>query len=231
MPPWLILQHVSPEGPGLIRQWLEENSQQFVICHLWQEPIIQDSKDIRGLIIMGGPMSANDEQQYPFLRSELQLIETCLRQDLPILGICLGSQLLAKALGAQVYRGPKPEIGWYPIYFSQEAQTDDLFKGEPGQCWVFHWHGETFDLPKGAKLLASSAAYPHQAFKYENHAYGLQFHLEMTEEMINEWVKINKEELFSPGQSAPTKILRDTQHYLREMQEFGRHVVNRFCKL
>jgi GMP synthase-like glutamine amidotransferase len=139
-----------------------------------------------GLIFMGGPMSANDD--LPYLRAELALIEQAAQAGVPILGVCLGSQLIAKALGARVYRNRVKEIGWYPVSWTPAAASDPLFAGLAAPETVFHWHGETFDLPPGAEWLARSEACAHQAFRVGANVYGLQFHLEVTPEMIADWV-------------------------------------------
>jgi GMP synthase-like glutamine amidotransferase len=136
------------------------------------------------LIFMGGPMSANDD--LPFLRQEMTFIRQAIARRQPILGICLGSQLIARAMGATVRRNSAKEIGWYGLQFTPAAAGDRLFD-ELAQETVFHWHGETFDLPPGAELLASSNLCHHQAFRAGEHVYGLQFHLEVTPEMIADW--------------------------------------------
>lgn len=139
-----------------------------------------------GLILMGGPMSANDD--LPYIHSELKLIEQAARKGLPVLGICLGAQLIAKALGASVYPNHVKEIGWYPFEWTEAAGRDALHRGLSGSETVFQWHGETFDLPPGAELLASSAECRHQAFRIGANIYGFQYHLEVTPEMIAEWL-------------------------------------------
>src|SRR5579862_1682436 len=142
-----------------------------------------DTKSYERMIIMGGPMSAND----PEVAGELPVIEKALKRGSPILGICLGSQLIAKALGARVYRNRALEIGWEPVHFTEAAKTDSIFQGMPSPTVFFHWHGDTFDLPEGAERLAWSEKTPHQAYRYGSNVYGLQFHPEVTPEMIADW--------------------------------------------
>ena len=132
-----------------------------------------------GLIVLGGTMIANDGDRFPFLVAELDWIRAAVRRHVPMLGICLGAQLLAKALGAAVYRNAQPEIGWYQVELLPAAAEDRLFRGRAGRETVFHWHGDTFDLPAGAVHLARSPLCRHQAFRYGATAYGLQFHVEM----------------------------------------------------
>jgi GMP synthase-like glutamine amidotransferase len=138
-----------------------------------------------GLIIMGGPMSANDN--LPGLKEELELIEQALKEGLPLLGVCLGSQLIAKALGARVYRNAQLEIGWQPVSLTGSGKEDALFEGIRSPEIFFHWHGETFDLPPGAEWLAYSEKCRHQAYRYGRRVYGIQFHPEITPEMIADW--------------------------------------------
>jgi len=130
-------------------------------------------------------MSANDD--LPGLRDELGLIERSLRDDVPVLGICLGSQLIAKALGAKVYPNKQLEIGWEPVWLTDAAKDDTLFSGIGSPETFFHWHGETFDLPLGAEWLAYSAKCRHQAYRHGRRVYGLQFHPEVSAEMIADW--------------------------------------------
>ncbi len=138
-----------------------------------------------GVVIMGGPMSANDP--LPGLAAELGLIERAVEARIPLLGICLGAQLIAKALGARVYRNAYEEIGWAPVHITEEGQADPLFRGIPSPSNFFHWHGETFDLPARARWLAYSDLCRHQAFSYAESVYGIQFHPEITPEMIVDW--------------------------------------------
>jgi len=138
-----------------------------------------------GVIIMGGPMSANDP--LPGLAAELALIEQAVQDHVPLLGICLGAQLIAKALGARVYRNDRKEIGWAPVTLTEAGQGDPLFQGIESPAEFFHWHGETFDLPAGARWLAYSEKCRHQAFAYGGNVYGIQFHPEITPEMIADW--------------------------------------------
>jgi len=134
---------------------------------------------------MGGPMSANDNLSG--LHDEVNLIRRALDDDVPILGICLGSQLIAKALGARVYRNERLEIGWEPVWFTDAAQDDALFGGMASPEMFFHWHGETFDLPQGAEWFAYSKKCRHQAYRYGRKVYGIQFHPEITPQMIVDW--------------------------------------------
>ena len=183
----LVLRHEPFEHLGHFAALLRDRGQDFEYRDLGEHPSGDAVRleDCQALIVMGGPMSANDP--VPGLIAEFKLIEQALRQDLPILGICLGAQLLARALGAPVYRNPVSEIGWAPVYFTEAAASDALFSGLASPTTFFHWHGETFDLPHGAEWLAYSDRCRHQAYRFGRRAYGIQFHPEITAEMVEDW--------------------------------------------
>jgi GMP synthase-like glutamine amidotransferase len=181
----LAFRHVPFEGLGLIEPALRLRHIEVDYADLYQAgAAAPDAGRYDGLIFMGGPMSVNDD--LPFLRQEMEFIRQATAGRLPVLGICLGSQLIARALGATVRRNSAKEIGWYGLRFTPAAVGDRLFDGL-SQETVFHWHGETFDLPPGAELLASSDLCRNQAFRAGERVYGLQFHLEVTPEMIADW--------------------------------------------
>ena len=182
----LAIRHVPFEDLGLIAPALQAHGLDCAFLDLYRDAQAPCDPDLyAGLISMGGPMSANDN--LPFIVRELRLIEQALSSGTPFLGVCLGSQLLARAAGARVYRNAVKEIGWAPVYWTEAARHDRLFAGLERPEMVFHWHGETFDLPAGAEWLAWSDACRHQAFRIGS-AYGLQFHLEVTAEMVSGWL-------------------------------------------
>ena len=183
----LAFRHVPFEHLGLIAPALEAHGVSFEYVDLFREPSVTPGLDsAAGLIFMGGPMSANDN--LPFLATELRLIEGAVAAGKPVLGVCLGAQLIAKALGARVYPNEAKEIGWFPVYWTKECAGDSLFGKFNEPETVFHWHGETFDLPEGARLLAWSDACLRQAFRFGRNVCGIQFHLEVTPEMIADWL-------------------------------------------
>jgi GMP synthase (glutamine-hydrolysing) len=181
----LIFRHVPFEGAGYLEDLMRERGIAFDYADLWRDEVpLPCLTDYQALLIMGGPMSANDA--FPYLLGEMQYIGEAFARGMPILGICLGAQLIAKAMGASVRRNVANEIGWFDLRFTDAAKEDLLFGGLQRET-VFHWHGETFELPSGAELLASSELCINQAFRIGRHVYGLQFHLEVTPEMIADW--------------------------------------------
>jgi len=185
-----VFQHVACEHLGTLRRSVAASSvplRFFRVCA--GDAVPKRLTGCAGLIVLGGPMSVNDQRSLPYLGAELRLLEAALVAEVPVLGVCLGSQLLAHAAGARVYRGAEKEIGWYPIERAAAAASDPVFGRFPHRAMVFHWHGETFDLPRGAAWLAHSARYTHQAFRIGRSAYGLQFHVEVTVPMIRSWCR------------------------------------------
>ena len=189
----LVFRHVPFEDAGLIAPALEAHHLGIEYADAFRSPATRigspaaepDWRSAAGLLFMGGPMSANDD--LPFIHREISIIRQALAARLPVMGVCLGAQLLARALGARVYPNSVKEIGWAPVYWTEAARQDRLFAGFESPEMLFHWHGETFDLPEGAEWLAWSHACRHQAFRFGTSAYGLQFHLEVTPEMIAGW--------------------------------------------
>ncbi|KWT84058.1 type 1 glutamine amidotransferase [Candidatus Magnetominusculus xianensis] len=186
----LIIKNIEAEGPGTIEDYLKENSIAYTIVNIAHE-LAPNTDGFDTLIIMGGPMSVNDEDDY--LRVEEQIVRQFIGTGRKVLGICLGAQMIAKALGASVYKGPAPEIGWYTIAASEAGIADTAFSRlavkDTSDLIIFHWHGETFDLPEGAVRLASNALYPNQAFRYGKAVYAFQFHMEVNREMVYSWMK------------------------------------------
>ena len=182
----VAFRHVAFEGLGLIEPTLEDHGISVEFPDLFQSgATLPDLTTAAGLIFMGGPMSANDD--LPYLRQEIQVIRHAVEAGQPVLGVCLGSQLIAKALGANVYKNSTKEIGWFDVHLTDAGRQDPILSGLEGSETVFHWHGETFDLPEGAAWLAYSDACRHQAYRVGLKTYGLQFHLEVTPEMISDW--------------------------------------------
>lgn len=175
-----VLQHVSFEGPGSIATWASENNHTLNITHLYKNDEFPSPEDIDLLVVMGGPMSVHDEKDLPWLKPEKAFIKDCIQHNKKILGICLGAQLLAEALGGTVFKNKEKEIGWLPIEITPAGLSRPLTSNLKRLEKIFHWHGETFTLPKNAVHIARSEACENQAFIFEDRILALQFHLEMT---------------------------------------------------
>lgn len=185
---WVAVQHVPYEGPGLIARAASARGLQLRLCHPYHGESLPSLEELDGLVVMGGPMGVADTAEHPHLARESELIAALARAGRPVLGVCLGAQLLAYSLGASVYQGEQAEIGCGAVSLT-EAGREDPVLGSVGAATlpVMHWHRDTFALPADASLLASSELFPHQAFRVGEHAYGLQFHVEVELELARAW--------------------------------------------
>jgi GMP synthase-like glutamine amidotransferase len=204
-----VLQHVPFEDIGSMALWLEKRRADVSYTRFFENPALPSLNGIDLIIVMGGPMSVNDESKLPWLKPEKQFVREAVEKGVPVLGVCLGAQLIASALGANVYRNTQKEIGWFQIEATPTIPNVFRF---PEKCEVFHWHGETFDLPPGAVHLAKSAACENQAFQIGEHVIGLQFHLETTPESARSILDNCCDEL-TPGPYVQTEAeLRDVNN-------------------
>ncbi|MDX1778783.1 MAG: type 1 glutamine amidotransferase [Thermodesulfobacteriota bacterium] len=185
----LFVQHVENEGPGNFKRVLDEQEVPFQILKTFSSVKFDLPSDCSGVIILGGPMNVDDESDYPFLREEKDFIKELIRQETPLLGICLGAQLIAQAAGGEVFKADKKEIGWYEVSLSTEGEDDLIVKGLPKVFQVFQWHEDTFSIPPQGKRLITAAGCPNQGFKVGTRCYGIQFHLEADAEMIDGWLQ------------------------------------------
>jgi GMP synthase-like glutamine amidotransferase len=224
----IVVQHVPHEPPGAIADALSAAgaSLQFVRPYAG-DPVPPELGGARGLVVMGGPMGVYEADRYPFLRDELRLIEAALRADVPVLGVCLGSQLLAAALGAPVRPSGRQEIGWHRVRLTEGARHDPLWAGTARDFVAFHWHGDAFDLPRGAVGLASSDLTEHQAFR-SGRAWGLLFHMEVTRAIVQGMVGAFAEELQRHG-IAQEPILAGLETHLPALATVGRTVFARWA--
>jgi len=221
----LSIQNVACETLGILKDMLESDGFKISNIHAWSDTIPNDPSRYSAIIILGGPMSVHDG--YNWLVKEQALIRGAIKEDIPVLGICLGSQLVAQALGGRVYKGSKKEIGWFNDVSLTEAGLRDIFAGLTAKkIKVFQWHGDTYSLPKGAELLASSELYP-QAFRIGS-AVGLQFHLEVTKDLIKEWTRQYSDEMVSERIKPEDIKLDDKQ--LDELAATCRTVYSNFIR-
>ena len=227
----LVFQHDPLEDLGLFAPLLEKAQSSFRYIRLFREEIpTEDWEEVRALIVLGGPMSVHEEERYPFLRWEKMILRNALKLGIPILGICLGAQLIADVTGAEVYRGNFKEIGWYPISMTVEGQMDSLLGYITEKPTVFQWHGEGFNLPKGGVRLASSIFYDNQAFRIGKSVYGLQFHLETTPMMVERWLEGHSREIAQIPYISPDKIRADTLSYSQALRYYGEKFFSQFIQ-
>ncbi len=231
----LVLQHVAHELLGTLNPLLRGAGFRLRYVNFARHPEAQPSLDgYHGLVVLGGPMSVNDTDRLPHLTTEMKLIEAAMRRNLPVLGICLGAQLIAKTLGAAVYPGKEKEIGWYDVSPTDEAESDPLLAEFQRTEKIFQWHGDTFDIPKSTIHLAFSSLCANQAFRYGVNVYGLQFHLEVDAPMIHRWLRVaeNKKEITAlGGKIDPERIHLETPDHMRRLQRLSERVFGEFIRL
>jgi len=231
----LVFQHVPHEILGTLDPLLRDHGFRIRYVNFGRHPdAVPDLDRYQGLIVLGGPMNCDEVHRHRHLATEVAAIQTAVRDGKPVLGICLGSQLLARALGAPVIRHHTKEIGWYDVTPTDEGRRDPLFRHFAGTEKIFQWHGDTFAIPHGAVHLAASEACAHQAFRFGHSAYGLQFHLEVDTPMIHRWLHAasNQRELHSlAGVIDPEVIGRDTPQFIDRSRALGDAVFGEFIQL
>ena len=221
----LVLQHIACEPPGVYEDVLLRRNAQITRVELDEGKPLPD-RSFDAIVVMGGPMSVNDEDEHPWLRDEKRMLAGAVNGGIPVWGACLGVQLLASALGAKVYSGSEPEVGLLPVTLTEEGRSDPVLGSLPSEVITLQWHGDTFDLPDGATLLASSSAYPNQAFRVRN-AYGVQFHLEVTPAMADEWSRVPAYRAYADrvlGPGALPKLLDEYEVRASELMDHGRRM-------
>lgn len=174
--------HASFETVGTISNWAKDNDHSLTLTHSYANEELPELHDFDFLIIMGGPQSPSQQNQYPYLTAEITLIQEAINAHKLIFGFCLGAQLIAEALGAKTLKSPEKEVGIFPITLTKAGKEDPLLQSFGNSFNVIHWHNDMPGIPKDALLLASSLGCPHQAFRYKNHVYGFQFHMEITQD-------------------------------------------------
>ncbi len=193
----LIVKNVESEGPGTIEDFLKEKGMEYSILEMYDcQASIPDIRGLTHMVVMGGPMAVHKIHEHQNLSLETALIRAVIKSGKPVLGICLGAQMIAFAAGAEVYAGSKTELGWDKVEITPEGMEDPVFSSlsvdNGPAAEVFQWHGDTFDLPKDSVRLASSEHYQNQAFRFRDKVYGLQFHIEVTPEIVREWFSDEK---------------------------------------
>ncbi len=230
----LVLQHIACEPPGEYETVLRERGASLHRVELDEGEPLPPWRDFDAIVAMGGPMSVNDDADLPWLTGEKRAIGEAVRAGVPYFGACLGVQLLAASLGAQVYAGPEPEVGVLPVTLTPEGVADPLFAGLPPAFPTLQWHGDTFDLPDGATRLASSPAFPNQAFRYGETAYGIQFHVEVLPAMAREWAQVPAYAEYADrvlGAGGMERLMADFDSAQAAMRATGRDLFARWADL
>lgn len=213
----LVFQHVAAEPLGTLDPMLRQRGHRIRYVNFHRDPETKPMVDrYQALIVLGGPMMPDQTRDYPHLTTEMQCIEAALKQDMPVLGICLGAQLLAHALGAPMRPAKAWEIGWYDLAPTAQAAADPVMCGLTSSRPVFQWHGYTFDLPEDATHLARTELCENQAFRFGANAYGFQFHLELDERLIKRWLNLPAylAELKRSGVPHDAETIRGQTHIL-----------------
>ena len=231
----LIVKHIDIEGPGTIGDFLDRKKIPYKIIDLGAgDSFPHDFSSIKGVVVLGGPMNVDEVEKHPHLVTEMHLIEQAIQKDIPVLGVCLGAQLMAKVLGASVSRNPEREIGWYDVSLTESGCGDPLFKSFQKVEKIFQWHGDTFDIPSSAIHLATTPTCTGQAFRYGDKTYGFQFHLEVDEPMIDRWLKVpaNQRELDLCGGEIHIDEIRSlTPRYIQRLKELSGYTFGAFLNL
>lgn len=231
----LVCQHVGYEILGTLNPLFKEHGFRIRYVNFGRDPEATPSLEgYHGLVLLGGPMCLDQVDQYPHLNHEIKLIEEALKKDIPVLGICLGAQLIAKALGAEVGSNPEKEIGWYDINLTEEGKQDPVLTHFKNSEKIFQWHGDTFSIPEGAIHLASTAGCTHQAFRYQEKVYAFQFHLEVDEPMIDRWLQVPhhvKEIEGTQGKIEPEVIRGETPQYIDRLKGLSNDTFGEFINL
>ncbi len=231
----LVFQHVAYEILGTLNPLLKNYGFRIRYVNFGRYPYSQPSLEgYHGLVVLGGPMNVDQVDQYSHLATEVSLIKEAINKGIPVLGICLGAQLIAKALGAEVTRNKEREIGWYALSPTGEGKNDPLFTHFQNAERIFQWHGDTFEIPEGAVHLATSPSCPNQAFRYSTNVYGFQFHLEVDEPLIERWLRLpilKKEIEDLNGKTDTLNIRQETTLYIHRLKQLSDRTFGEFIRL
>jgi GMP synthase-like glutamine amidotransferase len=223
-----VLQHAALEGPGEIASWARRRGHSVDVFHLYRDGTLpaRDSFDL--LVVMGGEMNIYQYRDWPWLSAESTFIKRALAAGKKVLGICLGAQLIADALGGRVVQNPEIELGWLPVTWTTEARA--TFPGLPAAATVLHWHGDTFGLPPGATRLATSEACSEQGFVIKDKCLGLQFHLEVDPPLVRQFVESQGEWHTGPHVQTAEAILANASSHCEANRELLHGMLDRFCR-
>jgi GMP synthase (glutamine-hydrolysing) len=214
-----FIQHVPFEGPANIGKWAKNRGFDISVTHLYAGQSLPDIKDIDMAAVMGGPMNIYEYTEYPWLKHEKLWLKQAIDADRAVIGICLGAQLIAHVLGAQIKQNNNTEIGWFKVELSDMGRKDSLLSKLPKSFTAFHWHGDTFTIPPGSVHLASSDACMNQAFQYGRRALGMQFHLDYNQDSINAMLKNCVNELVTGDFIQTEDNIHNSQSYVEQLEK------------
>ncbi len=231
----LVFQHVAHEILGTLNPLFKSAGFRIRYVNFGRHPDAQPSLNgYQGLVVLGGPMSVDQTEEYPYLLTEVRLIQQAIDHQIPILGICLGAQLIAKALGANVKRNGEKEIGWYPVFLTEEGRHDPVLRHFEDKEHIFQWHDDTFEIPANAVRIVCSPLCENQAYRYGENVYAFQFHLEVDEPMIERWLRVpvmKREIKALKGKIGPDTIRCETPIYIDQLRELSDRTFTEFIKL
>lgn len=224
-------QHVPFEKPAYIEKWAIQKNHNFTGTHFYKHDKLPKVNELDWLVIMGGPMNIYEEDKFSWLAEEKRFIKKAIDKNKIVLGICLGSQLIADVLGSKVFKNNYKEIGWFPVHLSEEAKENQLFNFLPDEFNAFHWHGETYNIPDGAIHIAESRACKNQAFICRDRVIGLQFHFEMTTAAINEIINECKNDLKKDKFVKTEDEIRNKMNNIKNANKLMHELLNRLEKI
>jgi GMP synthase-like glutamine amidotransferase len=228
----LVIKHVVEEGPGLLADFLKTKNCQIQVVELAKgEKLPSQTENLKAVVSLGGPMNVYQEKKYPFLKQEDKLIKKVVENQIPFLGICLGAQLLAKAQKAAVKKGPGKELGWSCVNLTKEGLNDHLFFGLKKELEVFQWHDDTFAIPKGGFLVAEGDFCKNQAFRLGKSAWGLQFHVEATPQMIKAWLGEDLESSNKTKRNEAEKIVAFAYKFSNQLAAQAKKIFTNFYRI
>ena len=220
-------QHVPFEGLGSIENWAGKPTHKLTATRFYEDHKLPFIDICDMLIVMGGTMSANDDDKFDWMTEEKKFIEKAILRGKKVIGICLGAQLIADVLGSRIYKNKEKEIGWMPLQLTEDGKKTPVFSDITDGQNVFHWHGDTFDLPNGSIQLARTEACEQQAFLYDGHVLGLQFHLESTEDSIQAMIKNCRDELFTKGPYIQTEEQLRNEDYIYRCNKIMEKIITK----
>ncbi len=218
-----VLQHAPHDRMGYLRPWFEQRGDRIEITKIHEGQDLPVDGNYDGLVVLGGPQGAYEEDRYSWMRPEKELIDRAIREEKKVLGICLGAQMIADVLGGSVYPHRTEEIGWYPVNVPSDIRSHPLMEGIPGEFVPLHWHGDTFDLPRNAVRLAGSEVCTNQGFWYGRHVLALQFHLEVRPEGLTTFLDVHREKAPRGPYVQSPQALRENANFQR-----SREILHRF---